>query len=83
MAMATGCGHGCGWGHILYSLCSIIDTLYYIPIWSYAYMAIKLCVGYVTMDCVPIWQNGCMATELQCQTRGGHEAAKQHSHMAN
>ena len=49
--MATGCGHGydCGWSYFLYSLCSILYTLDYIALWSYAYMAIRLSVGCITI----------------------------------
>ena len=35
IAMATGCGYGCGWGYILYSLCSIIYIYIYSRLYSY------------------------------------------------
>ena len=60
IAMATGCGHGygCGWGHILYSPCSMIYTLYYMSKWSYASMSIRLYVGCIIIRLMAVWLYG-------------------------
>ena len=69
IAMATGCGHGygCGWGHLLYSLCFIIYTLYYIAKRSYASMSIRIYVGciIIRLCCyMAIWLCGYMTIRL-------------------